>query len=127
MDKMIAKLIDVNGEVHKNSADILNLQKQYYQDLYKDKINIDNVPINEIVGENLCKLNEEESNSLEGEITYEELANALKNMKNSKSPGIDVFTAEFFKYFWVELGKFIVESVNYVYKNGSLSVTKTNA
>ena len=45
-------------------------------------------------------------------------------MKNSKSPGMDGFTAEFFKFFWVELGKFIVKSVNYAYKNGSLSVTK---
>ena len=67
MDKVITKLIDVNGE-----------EKQYYKDLYKDEINIDNIPINEIVVENSCKLNEEESNSLEGEITYEELANALK-------------------------------------------------
>ena len=78
MDKVITKLIDVKGEEYRNSADILNLQKQYYQDLYKDEINIDNVPINKIVVENSCKLNEEESNSLEGEITYEELANALK-------------------------------------------------
>ena len=117
-------MIDVNGEEHRNSDDILKLQKQYYQELYKDEINIDNVPINETVGENFCKLNEEESNSLEGEITYEELADALKNMKNSKSPGMDGFTAEFFKFFWVDPGKFIVKSVNYAYKNGSLSVTQ---
>ena len=117
-------MIDVNGEEHRNSDDILKLQKQYYQELYKDEINIDNVPINETVGENFCKLNEDESNSLEGEITYEELADALKNMKNSKSPGMDGFTAEFFKFFWVDPGKFIVKSVNYAYKNGSLSVTQ---
>ena len=81
MEKVITKLIDVNGEEYRNSADILNLQKQYHQNLYKDEINIDSVPINEIVGENSCKLNEQESNSLEGEITYDELANALKNEK----------------------------------------------
>ena len=40
------------GEEYRNPADILNLQKQYNQDLYKDEINIDNVPINEIVGVN---------------------------------------------------------------------------
>ena len=71
-------MIDYNGEAFRNCADILNLRKQYYQDLYKDEINIDNVPINEIVGENSYKLCEEELNSLEGEITYEQLANALK-------------------------------------------------
>ena len=45
-------------------------------------------------------------------------------MKNSKSPGLDGFTAEFFKLFWVDLGKFIVKSVNDAYKNGSFSVTQ---
>ena len=48
------------------------------------------------------------------------------NMKNSKSPGMDGFTAEFFKIFLVDLGKFIVKSVNYAYKNGSLSVTQNS-
>ena len=96
MDKVITKLVDTNGEEYNNSTDILNLQKKYYNDLYKDEINIDDVPINDLIGENSCKLDNEESNSLEGEITYEELANALKNMKNSKSPGMDGFTAEFF-------------------------------
>ena len=120
----MSKLIDNNGEEYINTVDILNLQRQYYQDLYKDQINIDYVPINEIIGENSCKLNEEESNSLEGEITYEELANALKNMKNSKSPGMDGFTADFFNFFWIILGNFILKSVNYAYKNGSLSVTQ---
>ena len=124
MEKVITKLVDANGEEYNNSADILNLQKQYYQDLYKDEIDIDDVPISDVIGENGCKLNMEESNSLEGEITYEELVNALKNMKNSKSPGMDGFTAEFFKFFWVDLGNFILKSVNYAYKNGSLSVTQ---
>ena len=124
MEKVITKLVDINGEEYSNSADILNLQKQYYNDLYKDNINIDDVPISNLIGENSCKLDNEESSRLEGEITYEELANALKNMKNSKSPGMDGFTAEFFKFFWVDLGKFILRSVNYAYKNDSLSVTQ---
>ena len=45
-------------------------------------------------------------------------------MKNSKSPGMDSNTAEFFKFFCVDLGKFIVEALNYAYKNGSLFVTQ---
>ena len=67
------------------------------------------------------------SNSLEGEMIYEELANALRNMKISKSPCMDGFTAEFFKFFWVDLGKFILKSVNYEYINGSLSVTQNQS
>ena len=61
---------------------------------------------------------------MEGEITYQELSSALKNMKNSKSPGSDGFTAEFFKFFWKDLGIFILNSINYAYKNDPLSVTQ---
>ena len=34
-------------------------------------------------------------------------------MKNDKSPGPDVFTCEFFKFFWYELGTFITPAINY--------------
>ena len=100
--------------MEKNIEILLILQKKYYQDLYKDELYISNVPIIETVGENSCQLNEEESNSLEGEITYEVLANVFKNMKNSKSPGMDGFTADFFKLFWVDLVKFILKSFKYL-------------
>ena len=33
-------------------------------------------------------------------------------------------TVEFFKFFWVDIGAFILRSINYGYKNGSLSVTQ---
>ena len=45
-------------------------------------------------------------------------------MKNSKSPGSDGFTAEFSKFFWKDLGIFILNSINYAYKNDFLSVTQ---
>ena len=60
---------------------------------------------------------------MEGNIKYSELAEALKNMKNSKTPGNDGFTAEFFKFFWIDLKNFILNSLNYGYETGSLSIT----
>ena len=64
--------------------------------MFTEKNEIDNtcIPIEALLGENLRKLSE--VRTLEGEITYVELAEALKNMKNSKTPGSDGFTAEFF-------------------------------
>ena len=69
-------------------------------------------------------MSDEKSASLEEEISYTEIASALKNMKNNKSPGLDGFTEEFFKFFWVDIGAFILRSINYGYRNGSLSVTQ---
>ena len=56
--------------------------------------------------------------------TYTELLHALKQMKSEKSPGLDGYTAEFYKFFWIDLGIFVLRSINYGYENGSLSVTQ---
>ena len=45
-------------------------------------------------------------------------------MKNNKSPGFDGFTVEFFKFFWTDMGLFILQTLNYRYQNGSLSITQ---
>jgi hypothetical protein len=61
---------------------------------------------------------------LEGEISLPELTSALKRMKNNKSPGSDGFTADFFKFFWIDVGKFVFRSVNYGYQQKKMSVTQ---
>ena len=70
------------------------------------------------------KLSENEAELLEGDIKYSEIAEALKNTKNSKTPGNDGFTAEFFKNFWTDLRYFILNSLNFGYRTGSLSITQ---
>ena len=45
-------------------------------------------------------------------------------MKNNKSPGLDGFTVEFFKFFWIDIGHYILNSLNYGYRSGSLIVTQ---
>ena len=93
------------------------IRKKYYQNLYSESLEIDEKPLTEIIGENPNKLTNDESVNLEGEITYTELATTLRNMKNGKSPGNDGFTTEFFKFFWPDLGHYILRSLNfYIYK-----------
>ena len=78
------------GEEFFETRDILGCQKEFYQNLYFNHTNIDETPLHDVLGENANKLSDEKSASLEGEISYTEIANALKNMKNNKSPGLDV-------------------------------------
>ena len=54
------------------------------------------------------KLTQNESNQLEGNLTLPELTKALHNMKNNESPGTDVYSCEFFKVFWNEIGIFVM-------------------
>ena len=92
-------MIDENGAEIYKTKDILEAQKSFYKDLYDETIEVDDKPISEIIGNNEKQLNDDEAELLEGETTYEELKIALKNMKNSKSPGNDGFTAELLSYF----------------------------
>ena len=57
---------------------------------------------------------------LKGEILYIEAVEALKNMKNDKSPGPDGFTSEFLKFFWKDISYFWLKSVNETFKKKSV-------
>ena len=124
-NKVITKIIEDNGHECISTNEILKAQKNYYKDLLTEKNEIDNIPIEALLRENLRKQSDYEARILEGEITYVELAEALKNMKNSKPPGSDGYTADFFfDFFWIDLNRFVLNSLNYAYKTGSLSVTQ---
>ena len=69
------------------------------------------------------KLNTEESNRLECELTLLEISKALQNMKNSKVPDIDGFPVEFFKVFWNKLKDFVLRAYNWSYKMGNMTIT----
>ena len=45
-------------------------------------------------------------------------------MKNNKSPGIDGFTLEFFKFFYTDIKSFIKRAINEGYLEGKLSVSQ---
>ena len=44
--------------------------------------------------------------------------------QNNKTPGSDGFSTDFLKFFWLDLRYFVVESLNYGYVKGELSVTQ---
>ena len=125
INKTMTKLIENDGTEVTETKEVLKCQRKFYENLYNENlIDADDVPITEIIGENENKLTIEESEKLEGDIKIDELSNALKNMKNEKSPGLDGFTVEFYKFFWVDLKYFILRSLNYGYHTGTLSVTQ---
>ena len=50
--------------------------------------------------------------------------NVLKKMKNNKSPGLSGFTVDFFKFFWTDIGIFLVRSLNAWLEKGDLSISQ---
>ena len=122
VSKQMYKLISSKGITLNDTEEMLKETKEYYKNLYQKKVTVDS-KLDEYVP-TLPKLDEIESNSLEGLLTLEEASIALKNMKNGKSPGTDGITVEFFKVFWKQIGGFVVRSLNEGFKKGQMSITQ---
>ena len=56
--------------------------------------------------------------------TYKEISDILYNMKHDKSQGLSGSSAEFFKFFWRQLGIFVLRLLNLGYKIAELSITQ---
>ena len=124
-NKTMTKIIEHDGTEYTETNEILKCQRQFYENLHNEySVDLDERSIESVIGENKNKLSNEDAEKIEGEIKLNELLDALKNMKNENSPGLDGFTVEFFKIFWTDLKFFILRSINYGYHTGSLSVTQ---
>ena len=87
INKNVKKIVDPSGNIYIEQTEILNQIANFYQNLYSSKdASLNKGDLNSVVDSNIPKLTKKESNQLEGKVTLSELGNALKNMKNGKSP-----------------------------------------
>ena len=121
ISKQMTKLT-LNGEEIYESKDIIKEVKVFYKRLYSER-QVEDCKILDIALD-IPMLTLQEKTLLEREIISAEASLALKNMKNYKSPSSKGFTAEFFKFFWLQLGSFVVRSLNDGFRKGELSTTQ---
>ena len=69
-------------------------------------------------------LQEDEKETCKGLITEKECLEALKTMKEGKTPGSDGLPAEFYKIFWTDISTTLVNVLKYAYETGQLSLTQ---
>ena len=124
ISKCMPNLFKIDGSKTECESEIVEETKTYYKNLYAERtvadINLDNcLKLNDI-----SKLTNEQKKQIEGNLTKQEAAKALFNMKNNKSPGSDGFTTEFFKFFWKDIGDFFMRSINFSAGHGELSTTQ---
>ena len=65
-------------------------------------------------------ITEDEMVGRKGALTLPEYLNVLKKMSNGKSPGLDGFTSEFYKLFWIDIHEYVIKSLNVAYENSLL-------
>ena len=117
--KTIKRLQKENGNIIFDQKTILEEIGIFYKNLFAERTGSKDRDFNEKISEyKLPNLDYEESINLDGELTLNEISKALKNMKNDKSPGIDGFPAEFYKFFWGKLKFIVLNALNESYEKG---------
>ena len=133
IDKPLARLIkkkrektQVNrirnekGEVTNDTAEIQRIIRDYYKQLYANKM--DNLEEMDKVLEmhNLLRLNQEEIENINRPITRTEIETVIKNLPTNKSPGPDGFTGEFCQTFREELTPILLKLLQNIVEGGTL-------
>ncbi len=124
-NKLISQL-DLNGVIVKDPNEILEAEKNFYNDLYrKPNTNEELLDINTKIFTNnktIPQLSEIDKEFCDAEISETEILASIKQLKNGKSPGSDGLTAEFYKFFWVDIKTLLTDSLKYSLLEGELSV-----
>ena len=97
----------------------------FYENLYQSK-QIKNNEINSYLSELELdrKLNEKEKSFRDEIITLRECEEAVLNLKDNKSPGIDGIPSEFYKTFWNEIKNILYSCLLYTFETGKMSLTQ---
>ena len=131
--KLIREVKLENGELTSDPVQVNKGIEDFSRNMYTSKITANNSDyISEhnqnlddfIKGPSIPQLNVEEQESLEKDLIFEELKNALTSFADNKSPGEDGFSKEFYETFFDLLWKDLLNSYNEAFYKGSLSVSQ---
>ena len=99
----INKIRNEKGEVTADNAEIQRIIRDYYEQLYGNKMNNLEEMDRFLEKFNLPRLNQEEIEITNNPITSTEIEAVIKNFPKNKSPGTDGFTGEFYQTFREEI------------------------
>jgi exonuclease III len=124
--KNITSLTLEDGTKVKDPTEILQKQKEYYDNLYTQPRchNLQNRNDAEqefLQHDNLTKISNEDKNTLEDDLTNAEIANAVLALPNGRSPGADGISIEFYKFFWKQIKDLVIQSINHAIETGNMS------
>ena len=116
----INRIRNEKGEVTTDTAEIQRIMRDYYKQLYANKM--DNLEEMDKFLEkyNLPRLNQEEIENINRPITSTEIETVIKNLPTNRSLGPDGFTGEFYQTFREELTPILLKLSQYTAEEGTL-------
>ena len=114
--RIIKEIKDEKGETVTNLKLIPDVFRLFYEKLYAYE-DTDN-EIQDIYLNYTRKLSDEQRETIDQPLTLFELKHALKDMREEGSPGPNGLTVNFFKYFFDELGPFLLKFVCSCFNKG---------
>jgi hypothetical protein len=125
--KNITLLIDENKKEITGQKEILKEELRFYKTLYTQPTDVRGANSREnakifFMDENIPKISEDDNKYCDSNISIEEIGQALKDLKNGKTPGSDGFPPDFYKFFWCEIKVLVFESITFAKNKGELSI-----
>jgi exodeoxyribonuclease-3 len=126
--KTIRKLKDKTGKIVTNNKEILELEANFYTELFTSKQKNRNRKIDSYEKEMLQipgrKINDEDHRALTRPIEEQEIWEIIKNNPPNKSPGTDGFNNEFYKEYWNTIKSYVINSMNHSLQRGKLNLSQ---
>ena len=111
-----------------NPDQFMSSLKSFYSTLYKRQCEKSKVECLDFLRNlNIPKLSDDDRTSCEGKLTLNECWEALKSVGNSKSPGNDGLTKEFYLCFFKDVGQYLIDALNLPFDYGMLSTSQHQA
>ena len=95
----INRIRNEKGEVTTDTVEIQRIMRDYYKQLYANKMDKLEEMDKFLEKHNLPRLNQEEIEDISRPITSTEIETVIKNLSTNKSPGPDGFIGEFYQTF----------------------------
>ena len=99
----INKIRNEKGEITTDTAEKQRIIRDYYKQLYANKMDNHEERDKFLERYNFLRLNQEELENINRPITSNDIETIIKNLPTNKSPGPDGFSGEFYQTFREEL------------------------
>ena len=116
----INRIRNEKEEVTTDTAEIQRIMRDYYKQLYANKMDNREEMEQFLKEHNLPRLNQEEIENLKRQITSTEIETVIKNLPTNKSPGPEGFTGEFYQTFRKGLTAILLKLFQNIAEGGPL-------